>query len=455
MSILTTSLTTPLTTTDNDTPSSQHGHNQLNHALIDVHERFCAANPKSMELWQQSKQSMPGGNTRTVLHYDPFPLTMVKGEGAYLYDCDGHKYIDFLGEYSAGLYGHSHPLLIQSIKDAIDQGMVLGAPNQWEAKLSSVLCERFPSMDLVRFTNSGTEANLMALGAARAFTKREKIMVFEGGYHGGVLYFAHGTSPLNAPFDVVMGAYNEIEKTIALIEKNASDLAVVLLEPMLGAGGCLPAEPDFLRALRDVTTKHGIILIFDEVMTSRMSSGGLQKRLGITPDMTTLGKYIGGGASFGAFGGRADIMEQFNPSSPGALAHAGTFNNNVISMAAGYTGMSQIFTPDVAEEHFNRGNAFRDRLNTLIKARDLSLQFTGTGSILGFQTHSNPIKIPSDAVDHAPDKQSLIHLEMMMRGIVYATRGFFTLSLALSDNDQEEFIKCFEDVISCHAELLV
>ncbi len=434
------------------------GDNRLKDAVADVTERFVAANPESLARWEHARSVMPGGNTRTVLHYDPFPVTMARGEGAYLWDLDDHHYTDFLGEYSAGLYGHSHPVVTAALREAVQGGMALGAPNRWESGLAVEVCGRFPSIEQVRFTNSGTEANLMALGAARALTGRDKIMVFDGAYHGGVLYFAHGGTPINVPFPVVYGSYNDAEATLALIEAHAADLACVLIEPMMGAGGCIPAQREFLSALRDATNKHGMILIFDEVMTSRSSAGGLQQRLGVTPDITTLGKYIGGGSSFGAFGGRLDIMAQFDPTLPGALPHAGTFNNNVMSMAAGYTGLSEVFTPEAAETLYEMGEGFRARLNALVSAHELSMQFTGVGSIMGMHTCgdavSHPINSPADSEDPMPEKQTLIHLEMMMRGFVYAQRGYMTLSLATSEGDLDAYVGALTDVITTHADIL-
>ncbi|MBC8267551.1 MAG: aminotransferase class III-fold pyridoxal phosphate-dependent enzyme [Rhodospirillaceae bacterium] len=436
------------------TKQDQSGDNRLKSALGDVTERFIAANPESHARWKKAHDVMPGGNTRTVLHYDPFPLTMAGGDGAYLHDLDGHRFTDFLGEYSAGLYGHSNPLILKAIKDAIDDGMVLGAPNRWEAKLAAIICQRFASIDQVRFTNSGTEANLMALGAARAFTGRDKVMVFDGAYHGGVLYFAHGGSPVNVPFTFVYAPYNDSVGMLKAITGNATDLAAVLIEPMMGAGGCLPADREFLDALRNETERHGIILIFDEVMTSRSAAGGLQQRLGITPDITTLGKYLGGGASFGAFGGRADIMGQFDPTSANSIGHAGTFNNNVMSMAGGYTGLSQIFTAQAADALFKRGEDFRARLNAMISERNLAMQYTGVGSIMGLHTVGHPIRIPADTAGEMPEKATLLHLEMMMRGFVYAQRGYMTLSLAMSDQDLDNFVSAFDEVLSIHADLL-
>jgi glutamate-1-semialdehyde 2,1-aminomutase len=434
--------------------SNGHGDNRLNDALVQITERFQAANAESFARWDRARDVMPGGNTRTVLHYDPFPVTMVKGEGAYLTDMDGHEYVDFLGEYSAGLYGHSNPIIQKALKDAIDNGTVLGAPNRWEVGLADQVCQRFPSIDQVRFTNSGTEANLMALGAARAFTGRDKIMVFDGAYHGGVLYFAHGGTPINVPFDVVYAPYNDTQGTLDVIAANQDELAAVLIEPMMGAGGCVVAKPEFLSAVREVTQSHGIILIFDEVMTSRSSSGGLQQRLGVTPDMTSLGKYLGGGASFGGFGGRKDIMAQFDPTSPSALPHAGTFNNNVMSMAAGSAGLDEIFTPERADAFYEQGESFRGQLNSMMRRRNVAMQMTGAGTILGLHMTDKSIDGPYDEDARARDKQTLVHLEMMMRGFVYAQRGYMSLSLEISTEDQTKFVNALEEVIETHTDLL-
>ncbi|MEE9299691.1 MAG: aminotransferase class III-fold pyridoxal phosphate-dependent enzyme [Alphaproteobacteria bacterium] len=185
-----------------------------------------------------------------------------------------------------------------------------------------------------------------------------------------------------------------------------------------------------------------------------MRPTGLQQRLGVYPDMTTLGKYVGGGSSFGAFGGRRDIMAQFDPASPSALPHSGTFNNNVMSMAAGYAGLSRVFTEDAANELYDRGEDFKARLNEIARARGVGVQVTGSGSILGIHTLSHPIRVPHDSEDPVPDRLPLIHLEMMLRGFVYAQRGIMTLSLAMTDDDLKRFIDAFDEVLGLHSALL-
>jgi glutamate-1-semialdehyde 2,1-aminomutase len=233
----------------------------LETAAADAEARYVKANPQSHERFEAAKAVMPGGNTRTTLHFDPFPVTITAGEGATLTDLDGHRYTDFLGEYTAGLYGHSNPVIAEAVRDALAHGTLLGGPNLYEAKLAALVCARFPAVERVRFCNSGTEANLMNLCLARAVTGRSRIMVMDGGYHGGVLSFGEGGSPINAPFDVVLGAYNDTERTAALIGAHRDDLAAVILEPMMGAAGCIAARPDFLAMLREETRRHGILAL--------------------------------------------------------------------------------------------------------------------------------------------------------------------------------------------------
>src|SRR5262245_46710455 len=334
-------------------------------ALAEAEEFYRANNPKSLAQHQAACEAMPGGNTRSAIHVDPFPLTMVRGEGARLWDLDGHVYVDFLSEFTAGISGHSHPIIRWAIEQALEGGLNFGAHNVTEARFAAAICARFPSIELVRFTNSGTEANLMAVSSAVAITGRPKILVFEGGYHGGVFYFRGHGSPLNAPFEYLLGRYNDIAAVETLILPYRAELAAILVEPMQGTTGCIPAERDFLAALRSLADETGALLIFDEVMTSRLAPGGLQEVHGILPDLTTLGKYIGGGMSFGAFGGRADLMERFNPHRPDAFQHAGTFNNNVMTMNAGLVGLTEIYTPERARALNAAGDRLRKRLNAV------------------------------------------------------------------------------------------
>ena len=426
----------------------------LDSALAEAEQDYIAANPRSAAKWRAACEALPGGNTRSVLFFTPFPLVMARAEGARLWDLDGHEYTDFLGDFTAGLYGHSNPLIQEAVRGALADGVSLGAANVYEEQLAHAVCARFPSIELVRFTNSGTEASLMAVLAARALTGRDKVMAFERAYHGGVFVFKEGGSPINLPVEWVMARYNEIDSTVALIDNHAADLAAIVVEPMMGAGGCIPADPAFLAALRERASRHGVILIFDEVMTSRLAPGGLQEALGITPDMTTLGKYIGGGMTIGAFGGRADIMDRFDVRNPDALFHSGTYNNNVLSMAAGAVGLTKVFTPEAAHELNARGDRLRERLNALAATSPVPMQVTGRGSMMNVHFHTTPIRRPEDvdAADHTA--LNLFHLDMLARDKYLPRRGFMSLSLPLTDADVDSFAAAVEDFLETRAPVL-
>ncbi len=422
-------------------------------ALAEAEESYRAANPKSLAQHQKACAAMPGGNTRASIHVDPFPLTIARGEGARLWDLDGHQYSDFLSEFTAGLFGHSHPAIRRAIEEALDQGLNLGAHSESEARFAAAVCARFPSIELVRFTNSGTEANLMAVSAACAITGRHKILVFAGGYHGGVFYFRGKGSVVNAPFDYLIGQYNDLATVEDLVRPHRDDLAAILVEPMQGSTGCIPAEREFLAGLRELADITGALLIFDEVMTSRLAPGGLQEELGILPDLTTLGKYVGGGMSFGAFGGRAEIMERFDPRRPDAFQHAGTFNNNPLTMNAGYVGLTEIYTPERARALNHWGDGLRDRLNAIVRRRGLQMQFTGRGSMMSVHLTGRPIRSEADVLRGNAALRDLFWFDLVARGIWFAKRGMFALSIALDDADADKLAAAVEDFAQARAPL--
>ncbi len=433
--------------------SHPHQNISLGAALHEAQDQYMRANPNSGAAHDSALASMPGGNTRTVIHFSPYPLVFTQAQGATVTDADGHDYTDFMGEYTAALYGHSDPVITAAIKTALDRGIVRGGGNENEAAFSAAICARFPAIDSVRFCNSGTEANLYALSTARAWTGRKDVIVMQGGYHGGVLYFA-GPCPLNLPMPFHAVPYNDIDAALAMIRERASTLAAVILEPMLGGGGCIPATPEFLRALRKATQDCGALLIFDEVMTSRLSAGGLHGHHAITPDLVTLGKYLGGGLGFGAFGGRADIMARFDPRAPGHWPHAGTFNNNALTMAAGLAGLTRVYTPDRVAPFNALGDLLRARLRLGIERAGVAMCVTGFGSMAAFHFGAGPIARPSDGVRVPDELRALLHFDMLARGFYYARRGMMALSLPLSEADIDAFAAAFEDVLTTRAPLI-
>jgi glutamate-1-semialdehyde 2,1-aminomutase len=423
-------------------------------ALQAARERFAEANPVSFRLHQEASRHLPGGNTRTVLFHLPFPLRFVHAEGCRLLDADGHEYVDFLSEYTAGVFGHSHPVIRGAVEEALAFGLNVGGHTPLEIRFAEAIRSRFPNLELVRFTNSGTEANLMALVAARAFTRREKVMVFSGAYHGGVLYFRHGGLPVNAPFPFVMAPYNDTASALAFVERNQGDLAAILVEPMLGSGGCVPARRDFLLALREAATRAGALLIFDEVMTSRLAPGGLAAVHGVSPDLTTLGKYVGGGMSFGGFGGRAEVMRIFDPSSGAALPHAGTFNNNTMTLCAGYRGLTEAFTPEAQMEMNARLDRLRGRLNDLTRRARVPMQFTGIGSMMNVHFCDGEMSSERDIDRGNAALTELFYFELLSRGFYIARRGMIVGSLVTGDAECEGLAAAVDSFVSEKAELL-
>jgi glutamate-1-semialdehyde 2,1-aminomutase len=406
----------------------------INHAIEDARLRYESANPLSQAADESAARYLPGGNTRTVLHYEPFPLTMVRGDGAELTDLDGHRYVDMVGEYSAALFGHSDEIIKAAIHEALDTGVAMGAPTAYERELAGLLCERFPSLEQVRFCNSGTEANIMALTTARIVTGRNKLLAFNDAYHGGVIKFLGGRCALNVPYEFVLADYNDIEGTAELIRSEGEELAAVIIEPILGAGGNIQGNREFLQMLRRMTKEIGALLIFDEVKTARLGPAGTQGMLGIAPDMTTLGKFIGGGLPTGAFGGSADVMAHYNPRLDGSLAHAGTFNNNVCSMAAGCAALSKIYTPQRAAEFFEWSEAFRLSLNDMFASKAVPMYANGMGSIIAIHFSSEPTKRPSDITTGCRSLRPLLHMELLLDGVLICSRGDLFLSLPMNDS---------------------
>ncbi len=398
-------------------------------ALIAVaHDRYSRSHPESAAAHARARRVLPGGNTRSVLDFDPFPFRAVSADGSVLVDLDGHRYVDFCGNYTAGLLGHSPEPIRNAIVETLSHGWALGATHQREIELAELVCARFPGIEQVRFTNSGTEANLMAIGTALHHTGKSTVGVFEHAYHGGVLSFGEiGTTHhhLNVPHRFRVAPFNDGSGLDTLFAE--PDLGCVLIEPLQGSAGCRPASAGFLTELRDRCTDRGVVFIFDEVMTSRLAPGGAQQRLGVLPDMTTLGKYLGGGMTFGAFGGTSAIMANFDKSRGGQLTQAGTFNNNVVSMAAAIAALTTELGTDRIDDVNGRGDRLRQRLDRVFDESGLPMWVTGLGSML--------------AVHAADDRLlELLFHAVLAEGLYLARRGFIGLSMAITDSQCDALV---------------
>ena len=313
---------------------------------------------RSKDLYHHAQQSIPGGVNSPARAFDSVggtPLFIEEAEGAYLTDADGHEYVDYVGSWGPMLFGHAHPDVVEAVQDQAEASTSFGAPTEIEIEVADLVCDLVPSVEKVRMVNSGTEATMSAARLARGYTGRDKIIKFEGNYHGHGDFFliAAGSGPMtlskpdspgvtegNAQ-DTLLAPFNDLEHVRQLVEAHAGDVACMILEPIAGNMGCIPPEPGFLEGLREICDDNGIVLIFDEVMTGfRVAPGGAQERYGVTPDLTCLGKIIGGGLPVGAYGGKQEIMDYIAPTGP--VYQAGTLSGNPLAMRAGHAVLSKI-----------------------------------------------------------------------------------------------------------------
>lgn len=410
-------------------------------------------NPQSLKLHTCACRYLPGGNTRTGIFSSPFPLFLASGAGARVLDVDGNGYVDFFGDFTAGIYGHANPRIVTAVQRALEGDLSLGAHHLRESELARAITSRFPSMARLRFCNSGTEANLLALATAVSVTKRSKVIAFSGAYHGSLLTITPRGEALRAPFQILACPYNDLDRVASAARENASELAAIIVEPMMGAAGCIPGTGEFLTGLREMAQKYSALLIFDEVQTSRLGWSGLQGIHGIKPDLTTLGKYFGGGLSFGAFGGSADIMDRYDPSRPGAIGHSGTFNNNTCTMAAGIAG-AELLTRSALKGLNDRGEVLRGLINSAAARRSLSMRATGIGSILHVHFTSTSVSNAEQAEHTDPQLTELLHLWLQSKGYLIAPRGMISLSLPLEMPEVVSFAAALEEFMEQHSSFI-
>jgi glutamate-1-semialdehyde 2,1-aminomutase len=424
-------------------------------ALKAAEIRFEKRNTKSLELHRKAAKSLPGGNTRSVLHTAPCPVFLKSGQDYHVTSEDGHTYVDLVGEFTAALYGHSQPLIQQALISTIqDVGMNLGGTTTLETQHAALICERY-HLDLIRFTNSGTEANLHAIQGAKRFTGKRKVVVFTGGYHGGCYTFPDERPAENCVDidDWIIAEYNDVEDTKRKIEQSEG-VAAVVVEGLQGRGPCIAGTHEFLHQIQESAKKVGAIFILDEVQTSRLAPGGLQELEGLKPDITTLGKFLGGGITFGAFGGREEIMRVYDPRDSKALGHSGTFNNNTLGMAAGYTGLSKVYTPDVSREFNAMGDKLRQALQELSHGTKMTV--TGLGTIMGFHfLHDGRKELRSFRDRHEDaDLRRLFWFEMMENDFWLTDRGSVALILGTPWEELKRFVSCLESFLKKYEKLL-
>jgi len=429
-------------------------------------DRYLHVTQKSRALYNDSCQYLEGGTTRTSIYYEPYPFYAERGEGCWIYDADGNKRLDFLNNYSSLIHGHAYPKITEAVRKQLEKGTAPGAPTELEAKLAQIIMERITSLEKMRFCSSGSEAVMFCLRLAKAFTGREKIAKFEGGFHGSHECVQVSVKPplekagsLESPVavpesagvfsdvlsKVVVMPFNYGEATEQIIENNKDDLAAVIVEPIQGAAGVIPTRGDFLKRLRAVTERCGIVLILDEIMTIRTAWGGAQEFYGVTPDLTTMGKVISGGFPLAAFGGREEIMTLLDPRNGGrpAIPHSGTFNAIPACVVAGIAAMESFTRP-----MYDRVNRLTGKLvrgaDSLFQELGIGAQVTRGGSLFNIHFTDREILNSRDLACADQGLLKQLFFSLLNRGIYIASRGYGCISTPMTEKEIDVFLEALK-----------
>lgn len=424
--------------------------------------------PGSRDLFARARKVMPGGNTRTTVYIDPFPVYAARGEGCRVWDVDGNVYYDCINNFTAMIHGYAQPEAVTAVADQLRLGTAFGAPTVSEIELAELLVDRLPSVEHIRFANSGTEAVMMAIKAARAFTGRPKIVKIEGAYHGSYDFaevsldsspsnwgdmpastaYAKGT-PEGVLKDVVVVPFNDIEALVAVFRDWGSEIAAVLIDPMPNRAGLIPARQDYLDALVKTAHAAGSLVLFDEVISFRLSYSGAQGLWGIKPDLTALGKIIGGGFPVGAIAGRSDVMAVFDPTGgKPALPHGGTFTANPVTMRAGIAAMTAL-TPEAFKHLGQIGDTLRQGTNEALKKHGLPGVCVGLGSLFKLHFTDNPITDYRSVYPTAAERKMLdqFHKGLLNRGVLSASYGLFALSTPMQAADADNILAAIDETL--------
>lgn len=413
---------------------------------------YVSKTPKSKALYERAKKVLPAGVSYGIRFFEPYPFYTAKAKGSKLYDVDGNEYIDFWLGHTALILGHSPKPVVEAVKKQLENGTHYGTCHELEIALAEQVAKMVPNVEMVRFTNSGTEANMYAVRLARAYTKKRKIAKFEGGWHGGYDALHVG---VKYPFDIPesAGLTNGATQDTTLLPFNDSEgvrkklqaekeVAAVIIEPVLGAGGGIPAEKEFLKELREICDERDILLIFDEVITGfRLAPGGAQQFFGVKSDITVFGKILGGGFPIGAFCGKKEIMEKLDTrvyERPHYAFHGGTFTANPIAMTAGLATLKILEDGKMIRDLNTLGEKIRKELKTIFEKSDIDAQVTGTSSI--FNVHFTKEEVKDAKTAFNADRKRLLeyNLELIANGIFFLPTHNGTLSTAHTKKDIEK-----------------
>lgn len=430
-----------------------------------IEARYRERSTRSAAFHEDARRLIPSGTTRSVAYYAPYPLCIASGRGCRVRDLDGNEYIDHLTNFGSMIHGHAHPEISAAVRAQLERGTDFGAPNEPQLALGREIARRVPSVERIRFTTSGTEANLYAIRAARAFTGKSKLLKMEGSYHGGYDSVAVSVDPgANAPDwpagktasrgllpevarNTLVAPFNNLERTAEIVRQHKGELAAVILE-CVTVRGMIAADPDFVRGVREVTREAAVLLILDEVVTFRLAPGGAQSTFGIAPDLTSFGKIIGGGLPVGAFGGRADVMDGFDVTRADGepLPHAGTFAGNAAVASAGLASLRLL-----SESAVVRVNALGDRLRAglrdVLSAAGVPAHVTGIGSLVGVHFTDQPVRDYRSSLLANREVMRWLHLALINRGIFARATGAFFLSTPMDDSDVEATLEAFRGAL--------
>lgn len=417
----------------------------------------------SAQLFERGRRVMPGGNSRVGVMFEPYPVYAAYGKGCRVTDVDGVERIDFINNWSSLIHGHSNPEVLEAIAAQSQRLLAVGAPTEVEIELAELLTGRVPGVDTIRFSNSGSEGVLMALRAAKAFTGRPKIAKVEGAYHGNADAIEVSVAPSPKHWgdaerpasvaategitegvlqDSIVLPFNDVEATRAIIEAHAHELAGVVIDPVVSRMGFVQATPEYLTMVREVTERHGILLVFDEVFSFRIGYHGAQGAVGVTPDLTALGKIIGGGLPVGATGGRRDVMEVFDQTKPPVrVEHGGTYNANPMTMAAGLAAMRQM-TPEAYARLDALGERARDGLRAALHDTGLPGGVHGCASMVALIFNDAPFRNYRELPLRRREAEMVytLHRFLLNRGVQIIPHGMMLLSTAMTEDDIDEML---------------
>ncbi len=397
--------------------------------MSDIEERYRAATAKSVDLGKRAERVMPGGDTRTTTYYRPYPLTLARGEGAFVWDVDGNKYIDLIGNYTSLVHGNAYPPIVEAVSKAVLDGSAWPARSAAQVELATLICERVGSIDRVRFCNSGTEAGMLAAQVARRLTGRKLILMARYGYHGSYEDLEVGLSGQDGE-RTMLADFGEATAFEALLSERGAEIAAVFLEPVLGSAGVVEPPAGFLARAAEAAHRAGALFILDEVITLRLHEGGAQQIFDVKPDLTMLGKIIGGGFPVGALGGSEEVMSSFDPRNRGSIFHAGTFNGNPITCAAGLTSIREL-TQARIDKMAKQAERLSAELSRAARAAELPFSVRTFGSLLNVFF----LKEPPPATIARDDARAIanFHLAALNNGLFLAPRGMIALSTVITD----------------------